>query len=382
MVCRLQLAPAAKRARLPDPRRGRRRLAYPACRARKAESVHLGYVHQQGIRELILDTKTGIRSPRRRKKRMHRWTPPSRNAEQAARDTLSAAMWLHSTFQNEVWLWRGQADERYGLEPGMHTRVLSSPSVVPTEHFVAKSTEHLIDVARQARLDQQEKTILPDLALLAHLQHHGAATPLLDVSTDPLIALWMVAFANAKEPDGLDDKSGVLFGIRRPPKERWIQPLDARPYFSATASPSISSSLGESVWWYQAPDVTERLRIQRGSFLIGALANPQDRENTTLPLKWTSDTNWVAERLNRRGEPSNTMRAATDVFKIVVRGSLKRYLRDLLEDRSGLSIEAVYPTPWLRPFIGQFAETYGRKRPISVDIPIPADHEQTSALVR
>jgi hypothetical protein len=32
-VCRLKLIPAAKRARLPDPRRGRRRLAYPACRA-------------------------------------------------------------------------------------------------------------------------------------------------------------------------------------------------------------------------------------------------------------------------------------------------------------------------------------------------------------
>jgi hypothetical protein len=313
---------------------------------------------------------------------MHRWTPPSTNAEQAARDALSAAIWLHSTFQDEVWLWRGQANDEYGLEPGMHTRVLSSPKNVHNEDFVAKSTENLIKVARQARLDQQEKTTLPDLALLAHLQHHGAATPLLDVSTDPLIALWMVAFANAKEPDGLDNKSGVLFGIRRPPPERWIQPLDARPYFSATASPSISSSLGGSVWWYQAPDVTERLRIQRGSFLIGALANPQNRKNTTLPLTWKSEKNWVKARMIRRGKPSNTTKATTDVFKIVIRGSVKKHLRDLLKDRSGLSLEAVYPTPWLRPFIGQFAETYGRKRPISVDIPIPADHEQTSALVR
>jgi hypothetical protein len=204
--------------------------------------------------------------------------------------------------------------------------------------------------------------------LLAHLQHYGAGTPLLDVSTDPLIALWMVAFANADEPDKLDGISGKLFGIRRPPKDRWITPLDARPYVSAK-EPSVSDSLDGKVWWYQAPVVTERLRIQRGSFLIGPLIHSADRTETTIPLETNDGSNdWLNSRMDKRGQPSNTTRSRSDVFCFVIRGSVKKCLRELLEDRSGLSVETVYPTPWNRPFIGQFSEGYGRSRPLGLDL--------------
>src|SRR5690348_3834594 len=119
------------------------------------------------------------------------WTPPSANAEQNARDVLSAAMWLHTTFKDEIWLWRGQARKVYGIEPGMHTRVLDASKEFPrTETTVELATSNLLKTARSIALDRQGETVLPDLALLAHLQHYGAGTPLLDVSTDPLIALW------------------------------------------------------------------------------------------------------------------------------------------------------------------------------------------------
>jgi hypothetical protein len=126
---------------------------------------------------------------------MFKWTPPATSPEQAARDALSAAMWLHATFADEIWLWRGQADGRYGIEPSIHSRVLAANDYPSTDLTVQRATVELIRVARKARLDRQGDTRLPDLALLAHLQHYGAATPLLDVTTDPLIALWMIAFA-------------------------------------------------------------------------------------------------------------------------------------------------------------------------------------------
>ncbi|MEO7067739.1 MAG: hypothetical protein ABI114_12565, partial [Rhodanobacter sp.] len=198
--------------------------------------------------------------------------------------------------------------------------------------------------------------------------HYGAGTPLLDVSTDPLIALWMIAFANAKDPSLLDNESGMLFGIKKPPRERWILPLDARPYRSFP-KPSVSSSFGDQVWWYEAPDVTERLRVQRGSFLLGPLANPKMRNEATIPLDLGDKSkNWVKTRMDNKGKPSNVAHSTSDVFGIVVRGSTKRFLRSLLQDRSGLSLDAVYPTPWHRPFIGQFAEAYGRSRPLAYDL--------------
>ncbi|WP_109993243.1 FRG domain-containing protein [Salinisphaera sp. LB1] len=297
------------------------------------------------------------------------WKPKTNNAEQNARYIVSAAMWLHTTFSEEVWLWRGQAQKKYGIEPGVHTRVLNTKKFPHTENTVEHATAGLLNISRRIGLDRQGDTKLPDLAMLAHLQHHGAATPLLDVTTDPLIALWMIAFANAKEPGSLDGVSGILYGIRKPLPELWISPLDARPY-SSKNRPSISGSLGNAVWWYQAPDVTERLRIQRGSFLLGQLPDTVDRKITTIPLDSgeTLENHWLKERMKRRGQPSNTTRARSDVFGIVVTGSTKRHLRKLLEDRSGLSVETVYPTPWHRPFIGQFAEAYGRNRPLELDI--------------
>lgn len=301
---------------------------------------------------------------------MFTWTPSSTNAEQNARDILSAAMWLHTTFKDEVWLWRGQARNAFGIEPGMHTRVLDSGKEFPhTEATVEQATKHLLATARAIGLDRQGETVLPDLAMLAHLQHYGAGTPLLDVSTDPLIALWMVAFASADAPDALDGESGVIYGIRRPPRERWISPLDARMYSNGDG-PSVSSSLANAVWWYQAPDVSERLRIQRGSFLLGPLTNSKERHDSTIPLALGDlrKANWLKARLEKRGKPANTKRSKSDVFGIVVRGSTKKFLRKLLQDRSGLSVETVYPTPWHRPFIGQFAATYGRRRPLAFDL--------------
>lgn len=310
------------------------------------------------------------------------WTPSSTNAEQNARDILSAAMWLHTTFKDEVWLWRGQARKVFGIEPGMHTRVLNSGVEFPrTEATVEQATKHLLATARAIGLDKQGDTVLPDLAMLAHLQHYGAGTPLLDVSTDPLIALWMVAFANASSPDALDGESGMIFGIRKPPPERWISPLDGRMYSNGDG-PSLSSSLGKAVWWYQAPDVSERLRIQRGSFLLGPLKNPKRQGGATIPLALgdARKANWLKIRMQKRGEPANTKRCTSDVFGIVVRGSTKQFLRKLLQDRSGLSVETVYPTPWHRPFIGQFAAAYGRSRPLGLDLkPAPSGTTKTTS---
>ena len=177
-----------------------------------------------------------------------KWTPSATNAEQAARDLVSAVLYLHSTFKNEIWLWRGQANANHGLEPGMHTRVHREAE--EDETALPRATDYLLKSARSAGVDRTSSDfLLPDLALLARLQHHGAATPLLDVTFDPLVALWFVAFADKDDPPKLDDTSGSLFAIRKPQPERQICPLDARPFWSdSIEKPSIDACLGEDIW--------------------------------------------------------------------------------------------------------------------------------------
>ena len=66
--------------------------------------------------------------------------------------------------------------------------------------------------------------------------------------------------------------------------------------------------------------------------------------------------------MKQRGQRGNTKKADTDVVIFNVRGSVKRYLRVLLAERSGLDPTTIYPTPWESPFLEQFAEGYGRGR--------------------
>lgn len=301
---------------------------------------------------------------------MIEWRPRLNNPEQAARALISAVMFLHTTFKDEVWLWRGQADRKHTLEPGLHTRVKDTCGVSNCEDEVAKAADYLLGKARAADIDRVNGTRLPDLALLAHLQHYGAATPLLDVSVDPLVALWMVAFASPTAVDAQDGQTGALYAIKRPPSDRVLSPLDARPYKSYNEA-SIYSALDGKIWWYKAPEITERLRIQRGSFIIGPMSNPKSNE-TTLPLHvGHGNSNWLKTRLDNRGEKGRPAPSTTEVAVFRVRGSLKAPLRKILEDRSGLDISTVYPTPWERPFIEEFAKGYGRNRPIDIDPPKP-----------
>jgi hypothetical protein len=120
------------------------------------------------------------------------------------RELLRGVWDLHAMYgADEPWLWRGQANAAYALEPAIHTRVRAHDTL--NDDTVTRYTGGLLRAARLATLDDHEGTTLPDLALLALLQHHGAATPLLDVSLDPLVGLYMATVSpnpNDAEKDG------------------------------------------------------------------------------------------------------------------------------------------------------------------------------------
>lgn len=283
------------------------------------------------------------------------WRPRTNQPEHYARKVLEAAMYLHVTFEKDQWLWRGQAQHKC-LSPGMHTRVLRLRKPMRTEQTVRYATAELLCAARTARLDEFDGAVMPDIALLSHLQHYGAATPLLDVTVDPLVALWMVANANVANPDDADDHSGYLFAIRQP--THCIAVMDSRSHAEISAAMTPTD-----IWWYRAPDVSERLRVQRGSFVVGHL-DTSNQSAKTYPLDEGTRPTWLKERMVLMGH-RNAVKSQGDVFAIAVPGASKRYLRRLLAQRCGLDVRSIYPTPWHRPFIEDFATSYGRQAHLS-----------------
>lgn len=281
------------------------------------------------------------------------WEKPNGDDEHRIRELLRAVWDLHASYDSDdPWLWRGQARGEYNLEPALHTRirrnaVAGAPPLSDVD--ITLHTKRLVDAAKDAQLNRHEGVVLPEMALLAMLQHHGAATALLDVTLDPLLALYMAVVS----PDPADDKKdGALFAIRRPQKE--IAAFDTRTFsviYDSLATPVL----------YRAPDVSERLRIQRGHFLLGKV-RPED-PRVPIPLlieAHNADPTWLQRRMEQRGEQGAPVRAATDVAVFRIRWQFKDNLRKWLENRSGLTRDFIYPTAWHQPHLDRFAMSHGR----------------------
>ncbi len=266
------------------------------------------------------------------------------------RELLRAIWDLHALYGQSTWLWRGQPNAKHDLTPAVHTRVLAGGL---TDERVADCTDDLIEAARAAKLDLHEGACLPDLALLAMLQHHGAATPLLDVSLDPLVGLYMAVVS--PNPDD-DAKDGVLFAIRRP--------ATTLPAFTSTEFATLYAALPvDAAVMYSAPDVSERLRIQRGHFL---LANVHNGFRTSVPLTIENPAGlnaltsaWIYTLMAARGNQGQPA-VTTDVGVFRVTAKFKGELRKWLEARSGLTPAFVLPTAWHRPHLDAFCAAHGR----------------------
>jgi hypothetical protein len=268
------------------------------------------------------------------------------------RELLRAIWDLHAMYgADDPWLWRGQANAAYALEPAVHTRVRAHADSFDDAQVV-NFTSSLLLAARDANLDKHEGAALPDMALLALLQHHGAATPLLDISLDPLVGLYMATVSPNPSED--DDKDGALFAIRRP--GRHIADFDSRRLGD------IYNSIGDEVAMYEAPDVSERLTIQRGHFLIGHVSSDDSR--VTIPLSLDPGSvadNWLRRRMDARGSQGPPPPATSDVAVFRIAAQFKQDIRTWLEERSGLTRDFVYPTPWHQPHLNRFAAAHGRR---------------------
>lgn len=104
--------------------------------------------------------------------------------------------------QDGPYAWRGVPDSAFRIQSSLHRELYNEAAGPVTEEDIRRAEVDILDRARNWRLGGVESSRVTDIQLLATLQHHGAPTRLLDVTANPLTALW---FACASEPatDGL-----------------------------------------------------------------------------------------------------------------------------------------------------------------------------------
>jgi hypothetical protein len=228
--------------------------------------------------------------------------------------------------------WRGQASVEWGLDPSLIRRCRQfedgRPGSAPTEAGVRALERALVERARAAGLGSGPG----ELELLARLQHHGAATRLLDCSRNAFVALW---FACRWEPG----KDGVLIGFEL--GDNAIH-LDTE-MLGKGIDDLLAIAAGRLLWW-QPRNLSPRIPAQQAVFVFGQVV----------------DEPWGSIRLSKGGVSFGGAGAIPGAALIFVSAALKAALNGIWEPLLGFSEESLFPD-----FDG-FALAHG------VDKPFPA----------
>jgi hypothetical protein len=160
--------------------------------------------------------------------------------------------------------WRGQAHEGWPLHSGAFRRLmvparswLLDNSAV-TENVMREYETRLLNVARLAGHGNVGRD-LSDLELLARLQHHGAATRLVDFTHNALIALWFACRAYPKD-------WGIVFGAKLDSAQRVTDESTLRKPLS-----DLSAEAGGRMMAWRPSALSPRIPAQAGFFLWSAV---------------------------------------------------------------------------------------------------------------
>ena len=207
-------------------------------------------------------------------------------------------------WRSPVLVFRGQEDKCWPLESSAERRLkkgLKGRGEIPDSLFIEYHRDNLLQTGKLRNYHKREGKQLNDLELLADLQHHGAATCLLDFTRNALVALWFACEDSHREVNGSDPeivedpqeshkvlKDGKVFVVNIADERggfRKVTPGDisgksiedvlrfkTRDEDSAkerTDQESLEPSSDEAKFWYWTPaHLNERITAQNSLFLF------------------------------------------------------------------------------------------------------------------
>jgi len=163
------------------------------------------------------------------------------------------------------YVWRGSSDRSHRLRSSLlRDLIIDESEPLPTELELRRRELAVLREAREWGLARELGAPASDLHLLAHLQQHGVPTRLLDVTANPMTALWFACESG--------DEAGVLFafdvtdapvhdtvGLPSDPLDRTLR--HALAVSARRAAPFLVRPTGARA----------RLRAQEGLFLSAAV---------------------------------------------------------------------------------------------------------------
>lgn len=164
-----------------------------------------------------------------------------------------------------VWMWRGQSNIDWKVDSSAYRRLTKSTNYQSKDNNsnLIRYENHLLEHATHKGFRHDNGRMLTDFELLAKLQHHGAATRLVDFSRSVLIGLW---FASAEHPEN----SGLLIAFNTWFLNGYEKQLESRTY------DEICKNLtdGKTVTW-EPPKISPRIAVQHSQFIYSKVSDDQ-----------------------------------------------------------------------------------------------------------
>lgn len=170
--------------------------------------------------------------------------------------------------KRNIFLWRGQGNIAWPIHSSAYRRLEKNKTFTPSEMHMRDYERELLLNAKHQGYQHENGRMLTDFELLAKLQHHGAATRLVDVSRNMLVALW---FACNSEKD----KTGLLFGIHCGAICGFEGRPELRTYndIFGAGDPKVDDEVEDFSRLWQPPVVTKRIAAQSAQFLYSRVSD-------------------------------------------------------------------------------------------------------------
>jgi hypothetical protein len=178
------------------------------------------------------------------------------------------------------YVWRGSNNASYRVRSSLLRSLIEPGSTeLPSELRMRQRELAILREAREWGLGLENGALTTDLHLLANLQHHGVATRLLDVTTNPMTALWF-----ACQPNGAgQQKSCVIYAFDVTDLTEYRTIGGGEPTYGSLGDPlgwTLRVALAESARQGQPflirPSVPDaRMQAQEGLFIAGVMPETQ-----------------------------------------------------------------------------------------------------------
>lgn len=247
-------------------------------------------------------------------------------------------------------VWRGVRDARWGVQSSLYRTLRDlKDGEPPTEDDLVRAERRTLRLARRDwRFDGT-----PALELFAHLQHYGAPTRLLDVTENPLAALWFAVEARPND-ETVDSRVFGFVTNARPIglNERWAgryprwHDLRSEP---ARRAVDWGTGVRRTVW--RPPAYNDRIAAQSAAFLIDGAPVEAARPARSDAFLAERELLIPIERMRRiasinlrfsRIERERLGERSAPVFTMRIDADAKREVREQLEGRFGMRASSIY----------------------------------------